>query len=276
MKKILFLISILFFVISCSDSPKTENSTSDRGDGGSVDSLQTCTFGLDSAEFAQNEEYSRGARVDRRPPKGTGGGGGGDRTPVLFLDFDGAVVTGTSWNWAGPIICNGSGMDSLAMQEVFDKAVAAYAPWNVVITTDSTVFEAAPNNRRQKIIITTSHEWYGTNAGGIAYVGSYGVNNANPCFVFTALLGLNTKYIKEATCHELGHTLGMLHQSTWTGIPGTSSFIKTSEYNFGGNGFAPIMGCAYYQPTSWWITGYDSNGEIQRDSSIIGSKFTLR
>ena len=33
-------------------------------------------------------------------------------TAVMFLDFDGHTVNGTSWNTAGPIICAPSGLDN--------------------------------------------------------------------------------------------------------------------------------------------------------------------
>jgi hypothetical protein len=223
-----------------------------------------CDFGLSVNDFARNA--SKRSTVNARPPKG---GGNPNRLPVLFLDFDGAVVSGTSWNWNGAFTCSGSGMDSIAMQETLDKAVSAFDLWNVRVTTDSVVFNAAPVDKRQRVILTTSHEWFGS-AGGTAFIGSFGWPDNSPCFVFTAALGFNTKYIKEATVHELGHTLNLFHQSTW------ENGVLINEYNFGGNGVAPIMGNAYYQPVSVWYAGLNSDGEFQNDTLVINQLLNRR
>ena len=63
---------------------------------------------------------------------------------VLFLDFDGHTVTGTSWNYAGPIVCNGSGLDNTKIIEIFNRVAEDYRPFNLNVTTDSTKYLAAP------------------------------------------------------------------------------------------------------------------------------------
>ena len=40
---------------------------------------------------------------------------------VLFLDFDGHTVAGTSWNYNGPIECGGSGLNTTQITEVFNR-----------------------------------------------------------------------------------------------------------------------------------------------------------
>jgi hypothetical protein len=187
-------------------------------------------------------------------------------SPVILLDFDGHTVSNTAWNWNGNIVCNSSGLSTEAMQEVFDKAVQAFAPWNVAVTTSDSIYNLAPANRRIRCVITTSHEWYGM-VGGVSFVNSFIFTDATPCFVFSAALGYNTKYIKEATVHEVGHSLNLYHQSEW------SNGVKIREYLFG-----PIMGNSYYQydPVSWWHIGTNSEGESQNDTLIINQLLTRR
>src|SRR5690349_23783094 len=80
---------------------------------------------------------------------------------TIFLDFDGQYVTGTSWNWSGPITAQTSGFSSSAINEMFNRVAEDYRIFNVNITTDSTVYAAAPQYQRIRIIITPTYQWYG-------------------------------------------------------------------------------------------------------------------
>src|SRR5688500_18431280 len=179
-------------------------------------------------------------------------------TAVLFLDFDGHTVVGTSWNYNGPIVCSPSGLDNTNITTVFNRVAEDYRPFNVNVTTDSTKYLAAPANRRMRVILTTSSSWYGS-AGGVAFVGSFNWSDDTPCFVFSALLNYNVKNISEATSHEAGHTLNLYHQSTYDA---NCNYI--SDYNYGVGtgeiGWAPIMGVGYYRNFTLWNSGPNSFG----------------
>lgn len=192
---------------------------------------------------------------------------------VIFLDFDGQTVTGTSWS-ATALECQAAPQTPDQITEIFNRVAEDFRPFNVNITTDSTVFLAAPNNRRMRVIITPTNQWYGNNAGGIAYPGSFTWVNTTPCFVFSALLLNNIKNIAEACSHEAGHTLGLAHQSFYN-----SSCVKTEYYSglgFGEIAWAPIMGSSYSRNLSTWHYGTSSLGctNIQDDVAIITSTIT--
>ncbi len=188
---------------------------------------------------------------------------------VIFLDFDGHNVAGTSWNFDGPFYCGPSGLDNSQITTVFNRVAEDYRPFNVNITTDSTKFLAAPINRRMRVLLTVSYEWYGS-AGGVGFIGSFTWGDDSPCFVFTSLLSYNVKNIAEAASHEAGHTLNLQHQSVYNG-----SCVKTAEYNTGQGtgeiGWAPIMGAGYYQNMTLWNSGTSSLGcnDIQNDLTVI-------
>lgn len=190
---------------------------------------------------------------------------------VLFLDFDGHVVEGTSWNYGPAIVCDPSNLSTDQMISIFHRVAEDYRPFTLNVTTDSTKYMAAPANRRMRVVLTTSSSWYGQ-SGGVAYVNSFSWGDNTPCFVFTELLGYNTKYIAEATSHELGHTLGLRHQSAYDAVCN-----KTSEYNPGKGtgeiGWAPIMGVSYYKNMTLWNYGANPFGcqAYQDDLSIITS-----
>ncbi len=188
---------------------------------------------------------------------------------VVFLDFDGHTVNGTSWNISGPIFCGASGLDNSQITTVFNRVAEDYRPFNVNITTDSTKYLAAPVNKRMRVIMTITYQWYGS-AGGVAFVGSFIWGDNTPCFIFTSLLNYNVKNISEAASHEAGHTLGLYHQSTYD-----ANCVKVSDYNYGQGsgeiGWAPIMGVGYYQNMTLWNNGPNSFGctNYQSDLSVL-------
>jgi len=187
---------------------------------------------------------------------------------TIFLDFDGQTVTGTSWNWGGPIYAQPSGFSSDDMTQIFNRVAEDYRIFNINVTTDSTVYFAAPVRQRIRIIITPTYQWYGS-AGGISFVGSFSWGDGTPGWVFSSLLANNPKYVAEAASHEAGHTLGLQHQSAYT-----ATCTKT-EYNPGyGSGetsWAPIMGVGYYKNLTTWHYGTNSYGcsTYQDDLAII-------
>ncbi|MEO6070565.1 MAG: hypothetical protein ABIN57_05110, partial [Chitinophagaceae bacterium] len=74
---------------------------------------------------------------------------------VIFLDFDGQSISGTSWNTStNAIICGPSNLNPAQITEVFNRVAEDYRPFNVNITTDSTRYWAAPAMQRMRIILT--------------------------------------------------------------------------------------------------------------------------
>src|SRR5215831_5248461 len=126
---------------------------------------------------------------------------------VIFLDFDGQTVSGTSWNIGGPIFCGPANLTTDQITEIFNRVAEDYRPFNINITTDSTKYFAAPANKRTRVILTVTSDWYGS-AGGVSFVNSFSWGDNTPCFVFTALLNYNKKNVAEAVSHEAGHKLG--------------------------------------------------------------------
>ncbi|MBL7730673.1 MAG: zinc-dependent metalloprotease [Chitinophagaceae bacterium] len=196
-------------------------------------------------------------------------------TPVIFLDFDGHTVVGTGWNYDGPIYCAPAGLSSTQMTIIFNRVAEDYRPFTVNVTTDSTKFLAAPLNRRVRVILTTTWEWYGA-TGGVSYPGTFNDGDDMPCFVFASLFSggadiINRpKNIAEAASHEVGHTLGLYHQALYD-----NNCVRVTEY-YGGQGsgeigWAPIMGVGYYQNLTVWHNGPNPYGctNYQSDLSII-------
>src|ERR1700733_14775615 len=73
---------------------------------------------------------------------------------TLFLDFDGHTVVGTAWNGTDALYFAPSGLTSDQITEIFNRVSEDYRPFDLNITTDSTVFLAAPIDKRQRVVIT--------------------------------------------------------------------------------------------------------------------------
>lgn len=188
---------------------------------------------------------------------------------VLLLVFEGTVIKGTSWNYMTELVCAPSGLTIVEQEAVMAHMAEKFSPFNISVTMDPTVYNATPVANRGQVVYTETWEWFGQ-AGGAAFVGSFGTESS-VCFVFTSLLGYIQKYVSEAGPHEAGHMCGCHHQAV------CENGVKISEYNYGGNGEAPIMGVAYEQPVSKWIVGPSANNCVtQDDAAIIGAKLGVK
>ena len=198
---------------------------------------------------------------------------------TIYLDFDGHYVNSAVWNNGIAFTCAPAGMSDAQITEVFNRVSEDYRPFNINITTDSTVFYAAPLAKRIRVVVTPTSAWY-TGVGGVSYVGSFTWGDDTPCFVFCDRLGPNIpKMVAECCSHESGHTVGLSHQSKYD-----ASCTLTATYNDGAGtgqvGWAPIMGNSYYRNMSGWNNGPTPYGcsNIQDNLSIITSQngFTYR
>lgn len=197
--------------------------------------------------------------------------------PTAFLDFDGQTVDDIYWrpfNGDSIVYCSPSLLNNASMIKVFNHVAEDFRPFNINITTDSSVYFAAPITTRVRVIITPTFRWYGT-SGGVAYVESFRWGLNTPCFVFDTLLSQNDKRVAEAVSHEIGHTLGLYHQSRYL-HEGTDTCRFSVEYHPGrGSGdiaWAPIMGNSYDRNMGLWHIGRTlSCTTIQNDLSIISS-----
>jgi hypothetical protein len=177
----------------------------------------------------------------------------------VLLDFDGQYVSGTPWNGGAPINASPSGMTDAQIKETWEVVSEDFRPFSVNITTNETVFNSYPQNRRMRVVVTPT-DVAAPGAGGVAYIGSFSWTNDTPCWVFVLGSGKNCG---EAASHEVGHTFSLLHDGR----------ITPAEGYFAGHGdWAPIMGVGYYRSVTQWSKGeYASANNTEDDLTKIAS-----
>lgn len=212
---------------------------------------------------------------------------------VIFLDFDGADVSGTLWNEEDGVRAGRHPAWSLdadattfnttertAIQSVWQRVAEDYAPFDVDVTTQ---FPGEAAITRSDI----GDAFYGTRAlispsadalsqicgggcGGVAFFDVFDEPAAHaslqPAWIFPQTLGNDTKAIAEAVSHEVGHNLGLDHDGQ-----------GTLGYYEGHAAWAPIMGVGYDRPiTQWSRGGYTGANNQEDDLAIIAGNGTPR
>ena len=170
-------------------------------------------------------------------------------TAVLYIDYRGGSTT----TWGGITYTKPSASNA-QIKDVWKRVCEDYMAFNINVTTDIRVYEAAPENSRQRVIVTPTTT-AAPGAGGVAYLNSWNWTGDTPCWAFYS----TGKSAAEVIAHEAGHTLSLSHDGRTT----------PSEGYFGGQGsgvtgWAPIMGVGYYQPVAQWSKGeyaYANNTE---------------
>ncbi len=177
-------------------------------------------------------------------------------TGTVYLDFDGELVSNTSWLSGRTIDAQPANFSDQEIIEIWKIMAEDFRPFNLNVTTRRDLFDAAPRNRRMMCIFTPTKDAAPT-AGGVAYVNSFSGSN-NPCWVYNLR---NTRQAGETGSHEVGHTLGLRHDGK-----GSSTYYR------GHGQWSPIMGWSASRPIGHWSAGeYDGATSSQDDIAIIAN-----
>ncbi len=215
-------------------------------------------------------------------------------TKKIYLDFDGQMVSGTTWNNqnytgsynTGSVInapafsidsdlANLNAAELTLISEVWARVSEDFAPFQVDVTTQDPGDDAfSEGGQAIRALISTdtdatsNQQWF-PNAGGVAYLNSWYWTNSSPVWVFANKLGNGTKNIAEATSHEVGHAFGLNHD----GRTSPSEGYYRGHGN-GQTGWAPIMGVGYSRPLVQWSQGEYANAnntenDVQKISQAV-------
>ncbi len=186
---------------------------------------------------------------------------------VIYLDFDGETVTGSAWAAGATIVAPAARMNASQVREAWERVARDFGNLTLNVTTDLTVFNAAPLTRRIRCIIT-SNDTAAPGAGGVAYVGAF-TENGTSRKVCWSFVDLNAKDCAEVISHEVGHTLGLNHDGriAANGAPRDEYY---EGHGSGPTGWAPIMGVGYDRQLVQWSRGeYARANNLEDDLAII-------
>lgn len=175
---------------------------------------------------------------------------------VVYLDFQGGYTP----TWGG-IKYERPSLSNAQIRDVWTRVAEDYLPFEINVTTDLKVFEAAAEESRQRVVITPSTD-AAPGSGGVAYIGSFNWTGDTPCWVFM----IGGKNCAEAISHEVGHTLGLRHDGATVNGNHTEYY---AGQGLGETGWAPIMGVGYSQPVTQWSKGEYLNANNQEDDLEI-------
>ena len=207
---------------------------------------------------------------------------------VIFLDFDGHLVSGTAWNTSGVSATTHpawtldgdattfSTAERDAISSIWARVAEDYAPFDVDVTTQDPGAAAISRTSASdptygtRVLISPSTQAQTAlcphGCGGVAYLDVFdGAGSQHdfyqPAWVFPHRLGNSTKSIAEASSHEAGHNFGLNHDAT-----------STSSYYSGHAMWAPIMGVGYSKPVVQWSQGgYTDASTTENDVAIIAA-----
>ncbi len=220
-------------------------------------------------------------------------------TNVLYLDFDGEVISHTAWNrdrtyGAGvdPLIAlpyDPSGNDVPAtvanftpeerkrIHEIWHRIAEDFAPFDIDVTTEEPVTFTATTGH---VLFTHDSDANGNampsqGAGGVAWIGVFGtrryVRNYSPALVYYTNLSAtpggagDASLNAEAAAHEFGHNLNLSHD-------GTASTTYYPGHGSGWTRWGPIMGSSYRDSVSQWSQGeYPGANNPQDDLAVIAA-----
>ncbi len=200
-------------------------------------------------------------------------------TKVIYLDFNGQVVTGTAWNSNGNTLtfdaysfegdASFTNNELEQLQRIWARVAEDFAPFNVNVTTEEPPIADLRNTggsdtRWGVRAIISNNDPLNSGAGGIAYIGSFNWDSDTPALVFNG----GEKAAAETVSHEVGHSLFLGHD-------GRTSPVE--EYYFGhGTGatsWGPIQGAPFGPSLSQWSKGeYTAASNLEDDLAIITTR----
>jgi hypothetical protein len=218
-------------------------------------------------------------------------------TNVLFLDFNGAVVSNTAWNsypdfglvsaWdCRPYSIDAdettfSVIEQQAMRTIWERVAEDYTPFDIDVTTEQPL---TWNRHTGHVLITPDFDKNGVacpheGAGGVAFIDVFGSEEYSydyagecysPAWVFNYESPIALEYEAEAAAHEMGHNLALSHD-------GAKREAYYSGHENGSISWGPIMGTGYNRNVSQWSKGdYRFSNNPQDDLAIISTRLGYR
>lgn len=205
-------------------------------------------------------------------------------TLTIFVDANGqANVNGSPWGIQGTFNCPNPGISVGKLDSMMKMTIEDYGYWEIVFVYNENDFQSASYPRVRAIVTNTTAKMLTSTilsgVSGVAYQSSVWWNDDTPCFIFANKITGSDKYkkIAEIVSHELGHTLGIPHQSESDGTE--CGFLGDYKHPSGDLQNGSIMGQPSQARFTRWIIGKSvalACGAVLNDVEIISSVVVLK
>ena len=190
---------------------------------------------------------------------------------VLYLDFDGAVVTDPRWASGATINALPSELSNEKITDIWKVIVEDFRPFDVNVTTVESDYTNGKIGSRMRCIFTPTTDAM-PGSGGVALLGSFKSSGTTPCWAFlgtgsSATLPGAVNIASLVGSHELGHTFSLRHDgdTSKTGIPG----VYYAGHGTGVTSWGPIMGAPETASVKQWSKGEYLNANNSEDDLAI-------
>ena len=183
---------------------------------------------------------------------------------VIYCNFEGEEVNQPMWS-ASTINAAPSGLSSGEVLEILKLVAEDFAPFDVNVTNDRSVYDSTPIYKRV-MCISTPTDTASPGAGGVAYVNSFRYWGGGDLVCWDFNLDGDT------ISHEVGHTLNLDHHG--------DSSQNAPEYHDGHTSesreWGPIMGSAFEASMVQWSDGnYTSATNSNQDDLYLITNYGL-
>lgn len=212
-----------------------------------------------------------------------------DSNFTIYLDFDGHVTEGTTWNVGENIATivspaydrDGtpgffSQLEHDLIQAAWARVAEDFAPFDINVTTEDPGAESLRKDTTGldtewgvRVVMTVDN-FADCGCGGFAYLGSFEDSTDEPNFVFNNSLN----GVSETITHEVGHQLTLTHDGLTN--PTTEYY---SGHGSGTTGWGSIMGAPFSKRITQWDRGEyfnASNGEDDLQEITTQNGFGFR
>jgi hypothetical protein len=179
---------------------------------------------------------------------------------VIYCNFEGEVVNQPLWS-ASTIDAEPSGLSSGEVLEILKVVAEDFAPFDVNVTNDRSVYDRTPTYKRV-MCISTPTDTAAPDSGGVAYLDTF----------LDDLVCWDFNLDGDTISHEVGHTLNLDHHGDYS--------QNSPEYHDGhaseSRDWGPIMGSAFEASMVQWSDGnYTSATNSNQDDLYLITNYGL-